>query len=78
MRPLVKTRVTDLPDSDDKQKLINYVEHHMAKVRKECGNTPSRKLINNDDQGFLWIFWSIPIKYPDLDIKPSVKFIFIY
>ena len=52
-RPLLKSKFDQMPPSKTKDQIGLYIEHHLRKIRKECGNTPSRKLINTPDQGKL-------------------------
>ena len=48
-----------MPPSVARDQMCAYVEHHMRKIRKECGNTPSRKLINTNDQGLTWTWLNV-------------------
>ena len=48
---LVKTKLSDIPDSEVKKSIQFYVAHHLRKIKKECGICPSRRLLEHSDQG---------------------------
>ena len=53
-RPLFRTKLSDIPDSEVKKSIQFYVAHHLRKIKKECGICPSRRLLEHSDQGMFY------------------------